>query len=372
MNEVEVVIKGKDETSTAFKSATKSSKELGDGFERTGEKADKAEQRTLGLKDTIDGTATIMQGPGKAGIAAYVQGWADLAGGLANFVIPALGAFRLSNIKAVASTVASNIAQRAAAVASKAWAAAQWLVNAALNANPILIVVTVVAALVAAIILAYKHSETFRAVVQRAGSIIVGVFRSILGVVQGVVGWVRQHWPLMLAILTGPIGVAVYFIVGHLGQIVSFVKSLPGRVRAAAANMFKGVTDAVAGAVSWAIGRLESLMSYVAGIPGRIKNTIGNAISNVAGFFNPFAHGGVVGGAATGGVRSGLTMVGERGAELLELPPGTRVRQGGAGPSGVRSGPGAAVVVELRVTGDSDDLLVKWLRKQIRTGVITT
>lgn len=38
------------------------------------------------------------------------------------------------------------------------------------------------------------------------------------------------------------------------------------------------------------------------------------------------AHGGIVGAAASGGMRSGLTMVGEHGPELAELPPGTNVR----------------------------------------------
>ena len=42
------------------------------------------------------------------------------------------------------------------------------------------------------------------------------------------------------------------------------------------------------------------------------------------------AHGGVIGSrvgkAATGGVRNNLTMVGEQGPELVELPGGSRVR----------------------------------------------
>jgi phage-related minor tail protein len=55
-----------------------------------------------------------------------------------------------------------------ATVATKLWAAATWLVNAAMRANPIGIVITVIAALVAGIIYAYKNSETFRKIVQAA------------------------------------------------------------------------------------------------------------------------------------------------------------------------------------------------------------
>jgi hypothetical protein len=46
-----------------------------------------------------------------------------------------------------------------------AWAAAQWLLNTALLANPIGIVIVVIAALVAAFIFAWKNSETFRDIV---------------------------------------------------------------------------------------------------------------------------------------------------------------------------------------------------------------
>lgn len=66
-----------------------------------------------------------------------------------------------------------------------------------------------------------------------------------------------------------------------------------------------------------------------------------------------YAHGGIVG-AATGGLHSGLRMVGEHGPELLELPPGTRVNSnadterimGGAGGGG-----GGTVVVPVYLDG---------------------
>lgn len=61
-----------------------------------------------------------------------------------------------------------NGLQAAATVASKLWAGAVWLVNNALRANPIGIVITVIMALVAAVVVAYQKSETFRNIVQAA------------------------------------------------------------------------------------------------------------------------------------------------------------------------------------------------------------
>jgi hypothetical protein len=167
-NEVEIVVTSRDKSGPGFESASKAAKDYGENLEGVGEKADNSEQRILGAKDAVDGVATIMQGPGKQGIAAYLQGWADLASGVANFIIPSLSMLRWSNIRAAASTVGSTIAQKAAAAASKAWAAAQWVLNAALSANPIGLVVLAIAALVGAVILAWKHSDTFRRVVTAA------------------------------------------------------------------------------------------------------------------------------------------------------------------------------------------------------------
>ena len=53
-------------------------------------------------------------------------------------------------------------------VATAAWTGVQWAMNAALTANPIGLVVVAIAALVAAIVVAYRESETFRNIVQTA------------------------------------------------------------------------------------------------------------------------------------------------------------------------------------------------------------
>jgi len=188
-NEIEILITSKNESSGGINTAKSSvkglgvevdglkkkhddadrtSKSYGKGLEAVGEKADASEQRIMGMKDTVDGVATIMKGPGEQGLASYLQGWADLASGIANFVIPAMSSFTTANARAAISTAASKVAMVATSAATKAWAAAQWVLNAALSANPFGLVVIAVAALVAGIIIAYKKSETFREIVQAA------------------------------------------------------------------------------------------------------------------------------------------------------------------------------------------------------------
>lgn len=82
-----------------------------------------------------------------------------------------------------------------------------------------------------------------------------------------------------------------------------------------------------------------------------------------------YAHGGIIG-AATGGLHSGLRMVGEAGPELVELPPGTRVNSAGD-TQRMLSGAGQAVgqiIVQLVMDGKVlAQQLVEPTRELVRT-----
>lgn len=83
------------------------------------------------------------------------------------------------------------------------------------------------------------------------------------------------------------------------------------------------------------------------------------------------AMGGIIGTAQSGGIRSNLTMVGEAGPELVQLPPGSRVRTAGDTRRLTSGGTGGAVPSAGRLFIDAagDDLsqlLLKILRHAIR------
>src|SRR3546814_18759321 len=86
-------------------------------------------------------------------------------------------------------------------IATWAWAAAQWLLNAAMAANPVGLVILAIAALVAIVIVAYQKSETFRKIVGKA-------FEWVQKAAASAWEWIKGNWPLLLAIITGPIGLA--------------------------------------------------------------------------------------------------------------------------------------------------------------------
>ena len=143
----------------------------------------------------------------------------------------------VARIRSTAATVAGVVATKAAGVASKLFAAGQWLVNAALTANPIGLVVVAIAALVGGLIYAYKNSETFRNIVNAAfqgvAKVAKAVFAWLSKAVKAVIGFVKSNWKLMVAILGGPIGLAAYAIRKHWGAITDRFRSAVAWVKGA-------------------------------------------------------------------------------------------------------------------------------------------
>lgn len=124
--------------------------------------------------------------------------------------------------------------QLAVKAATAAWTAAQWLLDAALSANPVGAVIIAVAALAAGIVIAYKHSETFRDVVNGAFSVLRTIITTYLtparlavegvsAAVQTLIGWISNiHWP------SPP---------SWLGKIGGILGSVAGSAPSAAANV---------------------------------------------------------------------------------------------------------------------------------------
>lgn len=80
------------------------------------------------------------------------------------------------------------------------------------------------------------------------------------------------------------------------------------------------------------------------------------------------AHGGVIGAAASGGVRNGLTMVGEHGRELVNLAPGSQVHSNGDTERMMAGGGGVQTII-LSVEAGNDTATSAWLALMIRNFV---
>lgn len=122
-------------------------------------------------------------------------------------------------------------------------------------------------------------------------------------------------------------------------------------------------------------GRLAALRSKISAIHGKTVqvhvSVTGLERLNAAGHrIGGAAHGGVIGHAAEGGPRNGLTWVGENGPELAELPVGTRVRTAGDSRR-MAASQGQPTVMQVRLVADRSaergviSELVRTLRAEI-------
>ncbi len=122
---------------------------------------------------------------------------------------------QVATARGTIATIAGTVASVAANVATKAMAAGQWLLNAALTANPIGLVVVAIAALTGGLIYAYKNSETFRNIVKGAFDAVAGAVRwvvdkmgDLFGLLSNVpgMGWAKDAADKMVGLGTATSG----------------------------------------------------------------------------------------------------------------------------------------------------------------------
>ena len=180
---------------------------------------------------------------------------------------------------AKAATAAMKDGEVAATIAKNASAAAQWALNAAILANPVMIIVVALVALVAVVILAYTHCQTFRNIVDDMGRIAQAAFGVVVNGAQAAFGFISSHWPLLLAILTGPFGLAVYEIATHFDAIVGFAKKIPGDIEHAlgdVGNLLVHAGEEIIGGLGRGIEHaLTGVLDDVKGIGGKIASLKG-------------------------------------------------------------------------------------------------
>lgn len=112
-----------------------------------------------------------------------------------------------------AAMSAWNAIQVVAKGATLALEAAQWLLNVALTANPIGVVIVAVAAFVAALVIAYNKSETFRNIVDAIGDAFRAAFN-----------WVNDHVIPIIATFYNGFKTALNWIDDHAGPVLTALK----------------------------------------------------------------------------------------------------------------------------------------------------
>lgn len=167
--------------------------------------------------------------------------------------------------------------------ATAAWAAVQWVLNGALSANPIGIVVVVLAALVAGVIWAYNNVGWFKDGVNNAWRTISGVTMGVLGAVGG---WFRGLWGGIVAFGRGAVAGFVGFVTGAWNNVRSFTIGALG----AAGSFFRSIWT---GAISFGRGVIVGFVGFVTGSWNNIRNTTSAIIGGAASFLRNLLSGAV-------------------------------------------------------------------------------
>lgn len=195
-----------------------------------------------------------------------------------------------TRVRATAATIGQRVATLATSAATKAAAAGQWLLNAAMTANPIGLVVAGIAALVAGLIWFFTQTEVGKDIIAGAWGMIQDAMGGVVGwwqdtvapiaekvfgfigdAIKNLVDWVVQNWPLLLSIILGPLGAAIAWIIQNWGGISEFFASVIGAV----VGWFTGtLVPGIQGAIS-AVGAVftwlyENIISPVFGFIGTV------------------------------------------------------------------------------------------------------
>lgn len=167
---------------------------------------------------------------------------------------------------------ASTIATTAQTVATNAAAAAQGLLNAVMNANPIALIVVLIAGLVVAIVGLWNNSEAFR-------NFVTSAFQQIQQVAQDVIDAIVNFFTV-----TVPSAIEVVMMHFQIlwNKIVSVFDGALSTVSGFVSNVVNFFTVKVPGAVS-------NMLSAAGRIPGQIASFLSSALSSAASFVGNFA-----------------------------------------------------------------------------------
>lgn len=242
---------------SAFDKAGGAVKEYGD---KADDAAKKSRNVSEGIENTGDSAANVTTGLRDLGGAMESMG--GTVGKMGTAMVAASTAFEAMDGAATLYKGAQSFATMAASGFTKAMN----VMKIAILSNPIFLIAAIVIAIAVAFVLLWKNCETFRRIVTAA-------FNAVMGVIKTVWSWIKANWPLLLVILTGPIGIAVALIVKYWDKIKAGAQSVWNWISTTWAklstiltqpfrdawNVISGIFDRIRGAIDAIIGKIKQI-----------------------------------------------------------------------------------------------------------------
>jgi tape measure domain-containing protein len=178
-----------------------------------------------------------------------------------------------TRLRDTAATIGQRIATVASAAAARAAAAGQWLLNAAMTANPIAIVVVAIAALVAGLIWFFTQTELGKQIIQT----VWGAIQAFIG---ATVAWFQTYvLPTVLAVFQGVGAVFGWLWQNIISPVFGFIGALIGAWWKVTSFIFQAlvavVTKIIGPAIFWLWNSVISpVFNFIAALVTWWWNTI--------------------------------------------------------------------------------------------------
>jgi hypothetical protein len=240
----------------------------------------------IGALEEKLGTALIPALTQAADVLASLTGFLSAHTNVVQGLVIGLGALSAVLLAVSVHTAIVSAAEAVASAATGVWTAAQWLLNAALDANPIGLVIIAIAGLVAGLALLYTHSETVREIVHDIAQNALPALTTAWNTVKTAVGLLIDYFvgpfKTQFDAISGVINVVKDLLNGNFSQAWTDIKTTIDNVFSDINTMFGGLPDKLGGYVA-SIG--AAALKIGNAIANNISSAVTGGISDVVGFF---------------------------------------------------------------------------------------
>jgi len=321
--------------------------------------------------------------PSIVAIVVGMKAWAAVTG-LVEGALKLLGVLTEETAeKITAMTIVEKLQavwEGVVAAATKAWSIAQAVLDAVMDANPFVLIGIALIALVAGIVEVVKHWQLFEDAAKT-------VFKAVTEAVSTAIDWIKGHWPLLLAILTGPIGLATLYIAEHWKQILTGAEDMVHDVTSFFTKLgstLRSIVDGIARDMfNGGVRIIQFLANGIRSAVGDVEHAVSSIVDDIKSFlpFSPAKKGPLSGGGSpqrsgqqiaallakgmisgTGGVREAANRL----AASAAISPGAHAYAGAYAGAAAAGAAGGTVRVELDFGGGNDQAIMTALGKAIR------